>query len=302
MENLNDILSSYISRFELTNGLNKTAIPYISILFCNQQNFLLPDMGNPYIFLVVNGNMRLYNENGFSDYSPGQYFISAINSPRTAETFSVLSENTFAALLIEFSLDDVISVMLDIDGDLPEKIFDENTSEPVLSCTDEKIINIVVRLFSMTSSELTFMGKHLKKELIFDLITGLHGKQFMQNIIKIQQAGDIYYINSWIKQNYKIDFSVEDLAKQGNMSLSSFHQKFKRAVGMGPLQCQKKLRLMEARRLMLDNSANVTDAAMEVGYESVSQFIRDYRRMFGRSPQKDVQEIKECIGAQAKKT
>ena len=287
MENFNEILSSYISRFELTNGLNKTAIPYISILFCNQQNFLLPDMGNPYILLVVDGNMRLYNENGFCDYSPGQYFISAIDSPRTAETFSALSENTFAALLIEFSLDDVISVMLDIDGDLPEKIFDENTSEPV---------------FSMTSSELSFMGKHLKKELIFDLITGLHGKQFMQNIINIQQAGDIYYINSWIKQNYKIDFSVEDLAEQGNMSLSSFHQKFKSAVGMGPLQCQKKLRLMEARRLMLDNSANVTDAAMEVGYESVSQFIRDYRRMFGRSPQKDVQEIKECIGAQAKKT
>ena len=166
----------------------------------------MPDMGNPYILLVVDGNMRLYNENGFCDYSPGQYFISAIASPRTAETFSALSENTFAALLIEFSLDDVISVMLDIDGDLPEKIFDENISEPVFSCTDEKIINIVVRLFSMTSSELSFMGKHLKKELIFDLITGLHGKQFMQNMINIQQAGDIYYINSWIKQNYKIDF------------------------------------------------------------------------------------------------
>lgn len=64
---------------------------------------------------------------------------------------------------------------------------------------------------------------------------------------------------------------------------------------MGPLQCQKKLRLMEARRLMLDKAVNVTDAAMEVGYESVSQFIRDYRRMFGRSPQKDVQEIRESI-------
>ena len=80
MENFNEILSSYISRFELTNGLNKTAIPYISILFCNQQNFLLPDMGNPYILLVVDGNMRLYNENGFCDYSPGQYFISALTA------------------------------------------------------------------------------------------------------------------------------------------------------------------------------------------------------------------------------
>ena len=101
MENFNEILSSYISRFELTNGLNKTAIPYISILFCNRHNFLLPDMGNPYILLVVDGNMRLYNENGFCDYSPGQYFISAIDRPRTAETFSAVSENTFDPLLSE---------------------------------------------------------------------------------------------------------------------------------------------------------------------------------------------------------
>lgn len=98
-----------------------------------------------------------------------------------------------------------------------------------------------------------------------------------------------------------VDFAVEDLAEQSNMSLSSFHQKFKSAVGMGPLQCQKKLRLTEARRLMLDKAANVTDAAMEVGYESVSQFIRDYRRMFGRSPQKDVQEIRDYIGTQKKR-
>ena len=64
---------------------------------------------------------------------------------------------------------------------------------------------------------------------------------------------------------------------------------------MGPLQCQKKLRLTEGRRLVLDESANVTDAAIEVGYESVSQFIRDYWRMFGRSSQKDVQEIRNVI-------
>lgn len=65
------------------------------------------------------------------------------------------------------------------------------------------------------------------------------------------------------------------------MSVSLFHQKFKSAVGMGPLQCQKRLRLTEARRLMLDDNKNVTEASIEVGYESVSQFIRDYRKMFG---------------------
>ena len=83
------------------------------------------------------------------------------------------------------------------------------------------------------------------------------------------------------------------------MSVSNFHQKFKSAVGMGPLQCQKRLRLTEARRLMLDENASVTDAAIEVGYESVSQFIRDYRKTFGSSPKEDIQNLRKQFKAQS---
>ena len=85
---------------------------------------------------------------------------------------------------------------------------------------------------------------------------------------------------------------MEELAEKQNMSVSQFHQKFKTAVGMGPLQCQKRLRLTEARRLMLDENRNVTEASMEVGYESVSQFTRDYRKMFGMKPKGDVMKLR----------
>lgn len=283
-----------------SDGKNTTPVSYIDVYRYTQKEMILPDIPNPYLFFVVHGDMRLHSIEGIFEYKAGQYLISAIDSPRAAEILSDLQTYPFIALLIEFSVDDVISVMLDIDGDLPEKLFDETAAAAMPPCTDEKMIEILILLLNMTPTELSFMGKHLKREIIFNIITGAYGKQFMQQIVNIQQAGDIYYINSWIKQNYKVDFAVEDLAEQSNMSLSSFHQKFKSAVGMGPLQCQKKLRLTEARRLMLDKAANVTDAAMEVGYESVSQFIRDYRRMFGRSPQKDVQEIRDCIGVQKK--
>lgn len=294
IQNLHTAIRPYLR----LNERSATSISYIDVYCSCQKELILPDTANPYIFLIVNGNMRLHFAEGIYTYIPGQYFISAIDSPRTGELFSFSETSPFVALRVEFSVDDVISVMLDIDGNLPEVLFDEHSSAVSPPCTDEKILDAIIRLFHMTQTELSFMGKHLKREIIFNLIEGHYGRQFMQTIINIQQAGDIYYINNWIKQNYKIEFSVEDLAEQSNMSLSSFHQKFKSAVGMGPLQCQKKLRLMEARRLMLDKAANVTDAAMEVGYESVSQFIRDYRRMFGRSPQKDVQAIRECIQSQ----
>lgn len=121
---------------------------------------------------------------------------------------------------------------------------------------DQKVLDAAFRLVEMLNKpeELAFMGKHLRKEIIFDVLCGTCGKQFMQSVTGIQQAGEIYKINSWIKENYRGTFTVEELAERWNMSVSNFHQKFKSAVGMGPLQCQKRLRLTEARRQMLDNN------------------------------------------------
>ena len=155
------------------------------------------------------------------------------------------------------------------------------------------ILEPVARALALLDDEdsLSFMSGQLKREIIFNALRGSCGKQFLQSIINIQQADDIYKANSWIKQNYKESFSVEKLAERQNMSVSNFHQKFKSAVGMGPLQCQKRLRLTEARRLMIDENLGVTDAAMDVGYESVSQFIRDYKKMYGASPKGDIQKI-----------
>ena len=110
-----------------------------------------------------------------------------------------------------------------------------------------------------------------------------------------KNAEEIYRANSWIKEHFRSSFTVEALAEQRNMSVSQFHQKFKSAVGMGPLQCQKRLRLTKARRLMLDEGRNVTESSLEVGYESVSQFIRDYRKLFGASPREDIQDLRGLL-------
>lgn len=132
---------------------------------------------------------------------------------------------------------------------------------------DGNLIDAAVRLLSILDEpvQLSYMSRHIKREIIFQALCGSCGKQFLQSMISIQTAEDIYAANNWIKQNFRKTFSVEELAQQRNMSVSAFHQKFKSAVGMGPLQCQKRLRLTEARRLMLDENFSVTDAAMEVG-------------------------------------
>ncbi|ANY66199.1 hypothetical protein BBD42_06775 [Paenibacillus sp. BIHB 4019] len=294
-------LYSSVNRFAITDGINRTIVPYLEIHSYREQDIIIPDTPNPFIYLVVNGTMRLHFATGVSDYAPGQYLISAIDSPKSGMALSASQSSPFLALYIEFSVDDIVSVMLDMEADFMGKIFEKEMASKIQPHDDYKLLDVIMRLLNINEKpdEMAFMTKHLKREIILNLITGPYGKTFAQSIVKIQQAGDIYYTNSWIKQHYKDTFTVEDLAEQSNMSVSSFHQKFKSAVGMGPLQCQKKLRLMEARQLMLDKTLNVTDAAMEVGYESLSHFNRDYRRLFGLSPQKDIQEIRNCLYTKA---
>lgn len=115
-------------------------------------------------------------------------------------------DRPFLALSVGISADDVVSVMLDIEGDLPERLFDDSApSQATLTapCNDERLLEAVVRLLSLSPTDPAFMGKHLKREIIFGLITGHQGKRFVWGIVQIQQAGDLYGINSWIKQNYK---------------------------------------------------------------------------------------------------
>lgn len=290
-------LYSVVKPLAIVEGANQTPIPYLMIYRYTQKNIVIPDTPNPFIYFVVDGEMRLHGSTGIVDYTPGQFFVSAFYNPISAETLVTSPASPFLALSIEFRVDDVVAVMLDIDGDLPERLFDDENSTSDQSHNSPLLLDAITRLVGMSarSDELSFMMKHIKREIIFDVIVGPYGKQLLQSIVKIQQTGDIYYMNSWIKQNYKDTFSVEELAEQSNMSVSSFHQKFKKAVGMGPLQCQKNLRLVEARRLMLVEAKNVTETALEVGYESLSQFIRDYRRTYGRTPNKDIQEIRECL-------
>lgn len=250
----------------------------------------MPQTENFYIYTVLDGSVRLYTPSGIMDYMPGQFSVSKIDTPASGHVLTFSENGYFLALVIELTLNDVISVLLDLDGNLAEQIANSELDSTVMSTSDNNVIASICRLFSIMDEpvQLAFMGKHIKREIAFFILCGSCGNQFLQSIINIQQAGEIYEINSWIKENFRNSFTVEELAEKRNMSVSLFHQKFKSAVGMAPLQCQKRLRLTEARRLMLDESRNVTEASLEVGYESVSQFTRAYRKMFGLNPKEDI--------------
>ncbi|HIZ55519.1 MAG TPA: AraC family transcriptional regulator [Firmicutes bacterium] len=278
-------------------GGNQTGIPYVTAWRFTSEKIQMPKIENPYLYIVLDGMLRLYTPSGIMDYMAGQYSISKIDTPLSGTVLTFSEQQDFLALSIEFTTHDIITAVLDLDNDLIKKIMGEDMEEQEMSISDLAVIQSVDRLFCAMNQTVRseFLRKNIMQEVIYYVLCGSCGKQFLESTVNIGQSDEIYEANSWIKENFRNPFTVEELAGQRNMSVSLFHQKFKSAVGMGPLQCQKRLRLTEARRLMLDESKNVTEASAEVGYESLSQFIRDYRKMFGRAPKEDIRTIQKRL-------
>ncbi|MEO1444920.1 MAG: helix-turn-helix domain-containing protein, partial [Cyanobacteria bacterium J06635_11] len=143
-----------------------------------------------------------------------------------------------------------------------------------------------------TPQDIPFLAPLIIREIYYRLLMGEQGEAIRQ----IATAGSNMQRIASAIERLKADFAqslrVEALAEQANMSASSFHRHFKAVTSMSPLQYQKQLRLLEARRLMLAEDADATHAAYQVGYESPSQFSREYSRMFGAPPIQDIQRLR----------
>lgn len=297
MENIiNELQRDLRARFFMDVG-SPPQIPCVKFYRFTDERIEMPQTDNPYLYIVLDGMLRLYTPSGIMDYMAGQYSISKIDAPLSGTVLAFSDQRDFLAVSIEFTPSNVIQIILDLDSGLTERIMSGRLSEPETALADRRALQSADRLFSVMGQTLSsnFLQKNIMREIAYYVLCGSCGRQFVQSIAGIGQAEKIYRANSWIKENFRASFAMEDLAEQGNMSVSLFHQKFKSAVGMGPLQCQKRLRLTEARRLMLDESRNVTEAAVEVGYESLSQFARDYRKMFGAAPKEDILNIQKHL-------
>lgn len=265
-------------------------IPFMHIFVSSDKEFSMPQTQTPYIFFVLDGELRLYTPSGIMDYVTGQYSVSAIDTPERAYILAFSRQHDFLAASVEFTANDMMNIVISLDDELIAHILADDLDEESKAKHDHCVLLCLERMLDTVDESLSmkFLCEQIRTEMLFHVLCGSCGKAFVQSITSLKSAGEIYKANSWIKQNYRQNFKVEELAGQWNMSVSQFHQKFKSAVGMGPLQCQKRLRLTESRRLMLDERKNATEAAIDVGYESLSQFTREYRKMFGNSPSEDI--------------
>lgn len=219
--------------------------------------------------------------------------------PGLAQVVGASMSSPYIGLRVDFTTKEIASVITEA-GIKPRPQDKKVSIGAFIGKADAELLDLFVRLLKVVEkpAEVSFLSPLIKREMIFNLLTGAYGHLFFQPAFFDQQADGVGKAIAWIEENYAQSFTVEELAKTTHMSVSGLHHKFKAITTMGPLQYQKQLRLQQARRLMLSGSSDATRAALEVGYESPSQFSREYRRLFGLPPLKDIKALRQFSTAE----
>ncbi|WP_094093034.1 AraC family transcriptional regulator [Paenibacillus physcomitrellae] len=282
-------------------GENKVHIPFLSIYKHSLPSALASGVITPSYCLILQGAKTVHLGKEILSYQAGDFLASVIDVPATGQITGAVPEAPYLGLKVDFTIEEITAVMLESGFN---KHFGNRQAQPgpaaFVGKSNADIIEIMTRLLKLLDkpdSLVAYLANLLKKELIFTLLAGEHGHLFFQRTLMDQEGTGIGKAIGWIKDNLSTAFAIEDLADMCSMSVSSFHHKFKAATTMGPLQYQKHLRLQEARRLLLNGVMNAGAAALHVGYESPSQFNREYRRLFGRPPAQDAKVMRSQLDA-----
>jgi transcriptional regulator GlxA family with amidase domain len=198
----------------------------------------------------------------------------------------------------------LLSLMLRLDGQrIVQTAAEMQLSPPSRAATfrplsieplDDGLLNALIRLVALLEEQVLIdqLAPLIEQEIVIRLLRGPHGEQLQHLASNGSPSQQIAKAVAWLKQNFTRAIQVDGLAERVHMSPSTFRQHFRAITGTSPLQYQKQLRLQEARQLMLNENVDAGNAGGRVGYESASQFSREYSRLFGSPPQQDVRRLR----------
>lgn len=222
-------------------------------------------------------------------YTENQSIVAGVDMPIASYITDPTPEHPFLFLYLYLNretLTDLVAKMGEISGGEEE----ETDSGLTIADTDEDIMEMFLRLMELLGKpeQISVRGPMMLRELHYLLLLSPHGKNLRHLSTPGTQSSQIVQAVAWIRENFREPMRVETLARQVHMSTANLYRRFKQMTGLSPLQYQKQMRLYEARRLMLLENERVSNAAFAVGYESVAQFNREYKRAFGDSPLRDI--------------
>lgn len=285
MRDIIEVMKSFVEQRAM-GVLTPTGMPRVDILKVCAPTPLAPEIYQPMASLILQGEKRLVVGSQVLRYTAGHTFIASINIPVVGEIVQASATAPYLAVRLNFDRSVVADLLREAQGlaELPqERSF-------CVGQASEDLMDAWLRMLRLMErhDEVAVMAPLLEREILFRLLRGPQGAVLRQVASIDGRFSRIRKALDWITANYSTALRVADLADLASMSPSSFHRGFRASTGMSPLQYQKHLRLYEARRRLFAKPGDVASIASAVGYESLSHFTREYARMFGAPPARDV--------------
>lgn len=283
-------MARLIERHTSGDGVFPTALERLVLIRSSRPTMPMPVLYEPSLCLVAQGRKQAVLGDRAFVYDPARYLIVSVELPVVGHVVEATPDEPYLCMALNFD-----SVAL---SDLVMRTPAPSTPAPVLGlnlcAASETLLDGAVRLLALLDDPAAapILAPLVERELLYRLLTGPYGPTIRQMVAGHGRVAQVSRAIAWIKQHYTAPFRVEALAAAVGMSSSNLYEQFKAVTSMSPLQYQKQLRLQEARRLMLAGAMDAAGAAFEVGYESPSQFSREYRRLFGEPPARDINRLR----------
>lgn len=243
----------------------------------------------PSVALVVQGKKCMILGEDTFQYDPYRFLLTSLDLPAKMQVIEADEDKPYIGLMLRFDL----AVMSELVMQAPYDRDTQTLSDKGMSLgyTTPELLGAFYRLISLLDDKASMpvLAPLIKREIFWRVLISDQGARLRQVVSAGSQGLRVARSIEWLKANYDQSPSIDDLADLAKMSKSTFHHHFRQLTSMSPLQYQKRLRLLEARRLMLGEDLEASSAAYRVGYESPSQFSREYSRLFGASPKKDIE-------------
>ena len=287
-----EILGKSIARWTDKSDRVETAIPGLLLARRNGPSQPASIMHEPSICVIAQGAKRVQLGGDAMMYDARHYLVSSVDLPTFVQVIKASPEKPYLGLVLKIDQRAISQLM--VDSSLPPPRPQQSSRGIATAKVTLPLLAAFQRLIDLLDepTDIPILAPLIEREIFYRLLVGEQGARLRQMASAGSQSQQIARAIDRLKRDFSRPLRVDDIAAQANMSVSTFHQHFRQVTAMSPLQYQKRLRLNEARRLMLTEGCNAATAAFKVGYESPSQFSREYGRLFGAPPAREIADLR----------
>jgi len=267
------------------NGRLETGIPRVAMVRGAIPEHELATVYEPMINLILQGSKSMTVGEQTFDYDPATYFVMSVELP----AIGVIRSDAAGAPYIAVALTLVPSILAELIAGLPPGCAEDRGNAFSVAAVTPELLDAWTRMLGLMASpaDIAALAPAYEREILYRVLQGPHGAMLRAIAAPDSAMARLAAAITWIRRDFNLPLRVEALAARAAMSVSAFHRHFKAATSLSPVQYQKRIRLMHARTLMVAKGSSVAAAAYDVGYESATQFSREYARLFGMAPLRD---------------